>query len=147
MDYSFKHFKPFFAAVFMIFAAFMIFICCGFKFKRQTKPVIILSSNQITNSSLNITENNFYSGSRIYYLLYAPDGFREQGARLQISKQDDKVSNWGFSIISARDIYLNAGSKTYYDYIYLRRPGHYIIQFFYLDNKDYPFAHREFRVI
>ena len=84
--------------------------------------------------------------SRIYYALYAPGGFKQPGIRLQISKQDDKTSNWGFSIINSRDIYLDTAQKVYRDYIYIQQKGHYIIQFFYLNNKDYPFAHREFRV-
>ena len=39
------------------------------------------------------------------------------------------------------------GTKTVYtDYIVPRNSGHYIIQFFYLNKKNYPFARREFVV-
>ena len=100
-------------------------------------------------------ENNFAVGSRIYYALYAPDGFKNAGVRMQISKQDDKVSNWGFSIIMSRDIYLDLSQKVFRDYIYLRQKGHYIIQFFYLEifylrdfllpAKDGFYQHRNYR--
>ena len=83
---------------------------------------------------------------RINYALIAPDGFKKPGVRLQISKQDDKTSNWGFSIIQTRDFYLDLSQKAYRDYIYIQRPGRYYIQFFYLSNKDYPFARSEFWV-
>ena len=121
-----------------------ILLFCGFK--KKERPIIILSSNQITNASAQVIENHFNVQSRIYYALYAPDGFKQPGVRMQLSKQDDKTSNWGFSVISVNDIYLDMAQKVYRDYIYIQQPGHYIIQFFYLDNKDYPFAHREFRV-
>lgn len=115
-------------------------------FKRKVKPVIILSSNPISAQNAQIIENNFNTHSRIFYALYAPDGFKNSGIRYQLSKQDDKTSNWGFSIISSRDIYLDTTEKVFNDYVYIQQPGHYILQFFYLNNKDYPFAHREFRV-
>jgi len=123
-----------------------VLLCSGFIFKRKAKPIIILSSNIITKDTAQVIENTFAAGQRIYFALYAPDGFKKPGVRLQISKQADNVSNWGFSIISSRDIYLNTSEKVYRSHIYLRDGGHYILQFFYLDNKDYPFAHREFRV-
>ena len=63
-----------------------------------------------------------------------------------ISKRDDKTSNWGFSIIQSRDIFIDKTADIYNDYILIQRPGRYIIQFFYLNNKDYPFIHREFLV-
>ncbi len=121
----------------------LIFLC---GFKRKAKPIIILSSNKITNETAYKIENNFFAKSRIFYVLYAADGFKYQGIRLQISKKEDKTSNWGFSLIMSRDIYVNSGEKIYRDNLYLSQKGHYIIQFFYLNNKDYPFAHREFKV-
>lgn len=130
-----------FAAVFLIPA---VFLCCGFR----KKPVIILSSNLVTNDTAQVIENTFNSQQKIYYALYSKKGFKKQGIRLQISKQSDKTKkNWGFSIISAKDIYLDKNVNIYRDYIFIQTPGDYIIQFFYLDNKDYPFAHREFKVL
>ena len=128
----------------VIFLILLVLFFCGFK--QKAKPIIILSSNKITGETAKHIENRFFAKSRIFYALYAADGFKQQGIRFQISKQEDKTSNWGFSIIMSRDIYINSGEKIYRDYISLSQPGHYIIQFFYLNNKDYPFAHSEFRV-
>ncbi len=128
----------------VLFLIITVFLFCGFK--RKVKPIIILSSNYITLETAKRIENSFFAKSRIFYALYSPDGFKNQGIRLQISKQEDKVSNWGFSIIMTRDIYINSGEKIYKDNLHISQPGHYIIQFFYLNNKDYPFAHREFKV-
>ena len=124
-----------------------VLFCCGFIFKRREKPVILLSSNVITKDTAQVIENVFEVQSRIYLMLYSKDGFKYPAVRMQITKQDDKVSNWGFSLISAKNIYLDTSSNAYRDYIYLRQPGHYIVQFFYVNNKDYPFAHREFKVL
>lgn len=127
----------------LILAIVLILFTAGFK--RKSKPVIVLSSNPVIDGAQRI-ENNFPARSRIYIALYAENGFKYPGARLQISKQDNKTSNWGFSIVSAKDIYLDLSEKVYRDYIVLPKGGHYIIQFFYLNNKDYPFVHREFGV-
>lgn len=130
-----------FCAILLIF---LLLIFCGFT--RKSKPVIILSSNVITKESAHIIENNFNEKSKIFYALYAKDGFKAPGVRMQISKKNDKTSNWGLSIVMSRDIYLDMAQKVYRDYMYIQDKGHYIIQFFYLNNKDYPFAHREFNV-
>ena len=65
---------------------------------------------------------------------------------MQLSKQSDKTSNWGFSVEETRDIYITPGEKTYRSYFVPRTKGHYIIQFFYLNKKNYPFVHKEFMV-
>ena len=128
----------------VLLVGLMCFFVCGFK--KKAKPIIILSSNQITQENAATVENTFGAKTRIYYVLYSPNGFKYPGVRMQISKQDDKTSNWGFKIIESRDISLDMAQNTYRNYLYIQMPGHYIIQFFYLNNKDYPFAHREFRV-
>ena len=121
-----------------------LILLCGFK--KRNKPIIILSSNPITAESSHTIENNFYAKSKIYFALLAKDGFKQPGVRLQISKQDDKTSNWGYSIILSKDFYVDTSQNVYNNYVYIQKGGHYILQFFYLNNKDYPFAHREFRV-
>ncbi|MCD7779969.1 MAG: hypothetical protein LUH05_04780 [Candidatus Gastranaerophilales bacterium] len=121
----------------------LIFLC---SFKKKEKPYIILSSGTISLENTRRIEREFLVQQRIYFAVVAPDGFKNPGVRLQISKQDEKTSNWGFTIIQSRDLYLDTAQKAYRDYIYLRRPGRYILQFFYLNNKDYPFAHKEFLV-
>lgn len=123
-----------------------LILLCGFSFKKKEKPYIVLSSGSITNQTTHRIERIFASGQRINYALIAPDGFKKPGVRLQISKQDNKTTNWGFSIIKTQDLYLTTGENAYRSYIYLQNPGNYILQFFYLSNKDYPFAHKEFVV-
>jgi hypothetical protein len=121
----------------------MLFFC---SFTRKEKPYIVLSSGMITSSTLQRVERCFTQRQRINFAIVAPDGFKTPGVRMQISKKDEKVSNWGFSIVQTRDIFLDMAQKTYTDYIYLQNPGYYVLQFFYLNNKDYPFAHAEFLV-
>ncbi len=121
----------------------LIFFC---SFKKKEKPYIVLSSGVVSNQNTQRIERIFQTRQKIYYALIAPDGFKTPGVRLQISKQDEKTSNWGFSIIQTRDLYLDTAQTAYRNYIYIQRPGNYILQFFYLNNKDYPFAHKEFIV-
>ncbi len=123
-----------------------VFILCGFSFHRKRQAYIMLSSASISQMTADRIEKYFYPGQRIYYALISPDGFKYQGIRMQLSKQDDKTSNWGFSIIQSRDFVVDMAQNQYNDHINISRPGHYILQFFYLNNKDYPFAHTEFMV-
>ena len=121
----------------------LLFLC---SFKIKAKPYVLLSSGTISTDATKRMQRVFVAGQRINYALVAPDGFKKPGVRLQISKQDEKTSNWGFSIIQTRDIYLDLSQNAYRDYLYIQRPGRYYIQFFYLSNKDYPFARSEFWV-
>lgn len=130
--------------IYVILLIFPLFFFCSFKMK--AKPYVVLSSGTISLENTQRIERVFVSGQRINYALIAPDGFKKPGVRLQISKQNDKTSNWGFSIIQSYDFYLDLSQKAYRDYIYVRNPGRYAIQFFYLSNKDYPFARKEFLV-
>ena len=118
---------------------------CGF-FKRAQKPYLIVSSGTINTEITQRIERIFLTGQRVNYALIAPDGFKKSDIRLQVSKQDNKTTNWGFSIVETKDLYLPKGEQSYRNYIYPRTSGKYILQFFYLDNKDYPFAHIEFTV-
>ena len=120
-------------------------LLCGFK--RKEKPILILSNAPINQITLSRTERIFAAKQRIYYALIASDGFKYSGIRMQISKQDDKTSNWGFSIVNTDDIYIVKGDSEYRSYIVVQSPGRYIIQFFYSNNKRYPFIHREFTVM
>lgn len=122
-----------------------LILFCGFK--HTEKPFAVVSAGTINSENLQRFERFFSVGQRINYALIAPDGIKYEGIRVQLSKQEDKVSNWGFSIIESKDIYLAKGQNAvYYDYFVPRAGGHYIIQFFYLNKKTYPFARREFWV-
>ena len=121
-----------------------LILLCGFK--KQQKPYAVLSISKITQQTINRTERFFFPKQKIYYAVFAPDGFKYDGIRMQLSKQDDKTANWGFTIVDSKDIYVVKGDSEYKDYVVPRTKGHYIIQFFYLNNKRYPFIHREFIV-
>lgn len=131
--------------IFVILLILPLICFCGFK--KKEKPYVILSSGSVTKENINRLERTFSSGQRIYYALIIPDGAKYAGIRMQISKQDEKTSNWGFSIIQNNDFYLPVSEQVYRNYIFIQKPGHYIIQFFYLNNKRYPFVHKEFMVI
>lgn len=118
-------------------------MCSGFK---KEKPYLILSSGTINQDNTQRIERSFASMSRINYALILPKGLKYSGVRLQISSQDEKTSNWGYSLHQTKDLYLDTSLKIYRDYIVVQKPGRYILQFFYLNKKTYPFAHIEFMV-
>ena len=131
--------------ILIIILIFPIIFLCGFK--KREKPFLIMSSAPVNEQTLNTPERTFSSKKRIYYSLIAPEGFKYSGIRMQLSKQSDKTSNWGFSIVNTEDIYIVKGDFDYRSYFVVQTPGRYIIQFFYSNNKRYPFIHREFMVI
>lgn len=117
---------------------------CGFK--KAERPYLILSSGTINEMNIQRIERAFASGQRINYALVMPNGLKYSGVRLQVSSQNEKTSNWGFSIVESRDIYIPSHYKIYRDYIVAKKSGKYILQFFYLNKKNHPFAHIEFWV-
>lgn len=121
-----------------------LLLLCAFKVKE--KPFVVLSSGTIDSNNLQRIERAFLVGQRVNYALVSPDGLKYEGVRMQISTQSDKTTNWGFSILESNDLFLDKSSKIYRDYIVPRKSGKYIIQFFYLNKKTYPFAHLEFLV-
>ena len=128
----------------IIFLIFLTIFFCGFKNKE--KPYVLLSSSYANIESMKRIERVFSCGQRIYYTVVVPAGFKYSGMRMQISSQNEKTSNWGFSIIQSNDISIVKSDQIYRNYIVIQRPGKYIIQFFYLNNKRYPFIHKEFFV-
>ena len=119
-----------------------LILLCGFKISK--KAYILTSTEAITNTNPAKNITGFYPvQQRIHYVLAVPDGFKYPGIRMQLTKQDDKTTTWGFSIIMSRDFTVDMAQNSYSDYIYIQKPGHYILQFFYLNKKSYPFAHTE----
>lgn len=121
-----------------------LILLCGFK--RVEKPFVVLSSGTIDNISSQRVERYFNVNQRINYALIIPDKLKYSGVRMQLSKQSDKIANWGFTIEETNDFYVVKGDSVYRSYFVPRSTGHYIIQFFYLNKKNYPFAHKEFMV-
>ncbi|MBQ4078221.1 hypothetical protein IJD15_03475 [bacterium] len=127
----------------LVFIISMIFLC-GFKFKER--PYVILSAGTISSTTLQRIERVFFVGQRINYAIVSPDGLKYSGVRMQLSTQSDKTTNYGYSIISTEDLFIDKYSKSYQNYFVPRKAGRYILQFFYLNKKNYPFAHVEFMV-
>ena len=119
-------------------------LLCGFK--KAERPFLVLSGSEIHNVNMQRIERDFGAGQRIYYALVMPKGFKYSGVRLQVSSQSDKVSNWGFSLVESRDLYIDKYDQIHKDYIVARKAGRYVLQFFYLNKKNHPFAHIEFQV-
>ena len=130
--------------VLLIFLILPLILLCGFR--KIEKPFVILSSGTIDNISIKRVERFFNVYQKINFVLVFPEKVKYAGVRIQLSKQNEKTSNWGFSIVETRDVYINQGDKAYRGFIVPRTKGHYIIQFFYLNKKNYPFAHKEFMV-
>ena len=126
-----------------LFAISLIFFC---GFKKADKPYLILSAGTINEINIQRIERAFSTGQRINYALVTPKGLKYSGVRLQVSSQNEKTSNWGFSLVETRDIYIPTYSTIYRDYFVARKSGKYILQFFYLNKKNHPFAHIEFWV-
>lgn len=131
--------------IFTVILILPLLLFCGF-LKKEKKPFLVLSSGAITTQTTYRIERNFVSGQRINYALIAPSGFKKSGVRLQLSKQDDKTTNWGFSIEKSEEIFVPKSEQFYRSYFVPTSSGKYIIQFFYLNNKRYPFIHKEFFV-
>lgn len=130
--------------ILVILLVLPLLFLCGFK--RKEKPYLILSSGAITTQNLKFTERKFLKGQRINYAIVAPDMFKDNGIRLQLVSQNSKTSNWGFTIEQTEDIFIDKTQKIYRNYIVPSKSGHYILQFFYVSSKRYPFAHIEFVV-
>ncbi len=122
-------------------------LICLSGFKRKEKPVLVMTTGAITRENISRIERTFNAGERINYAIIAPDGLKYAGVRMQISSQDEKTTNWGFKINQTQDLYIDKSANFYKNYIVIQRPGRYIIQFFYLNKKNYPFIHKEFTVI
>ena len=122
-----------------------VLLFCGFK--KLERPFVVLSSSEIHDVNVKRIERDFGSGYRIYYALVMPNGLKYSGVRLQVSSLSDKVSNWGFSLVETRDLYIPRTDRIYKDYFIAKKPGRYVLQFFYLNKKNHPFAHIEFRVM
>lgn len=127
-----------------IFFLGLVILLCGFKFKE--KPYVILSAGTISSTTLQRIERVFFVGQRINYALVSPNGLKYSGVRMQLSTQSDKTTNYGYSIISTEDLFIDKYGKSYQNYFVPRKAGRYILQFFYLNKKNYPFAHVEFMV-
>lgn len=130
--------------ILLVFLIVPLILFCGFK--KKERPFLILSAGTINAENVQRIERAFLVGQRVNYALVSPDGLKYSGVRRQLSTQSDKTTNYGFSLIETEDLYIDKYSKMYKDYFVPKKSGRYILQFFYLNKKNYPFAHIEFVV-
>lgn len=130
--------------ILLVFLIVPLILFCGFK--KKERPFLILSAGTINAENVQRIERAFLVGQRVNYALVSPDGLKYSGVRRQLSTQSDKTANYGFSLIETEDLYIDKYSKMYKDYFVPKKSGRYILQFFYLNKKNYPFAHIEFVV-
>lgn len=128
-----------------IIILFSVIFTCGFSLSKKQKPYVYISSAPVVyNEGQARIERRFNAGQRVYYTLVAPDGFKDAGVRFKIVKHEEKTSNWGYSVLRAKDIYLDLSKSIYCDYFVIAQKGHYVVEFYYARDLKYPFARNEF---
>ncbi len=127
-----------------------LFQANAFIFKKKEKPVLILSAKNplvTENFDEKIAENSVFKiNSRIYFLVYLPDGFKSNYIRYQIVKQDDNAHEGGYSRVRAKNVRIK-DKHTYSDYFTLSQTGKYYIQIFDIENLHQWRAFGGFRVV
>ena len=109
-------------------------------------PFILMKSVPFTAENANVYEQNFETGSRIYYAIVVPEKFRDDTLRVQVLKQDDKVPFLGYSMERAETVVVDRSKNYYTDYFVINADGYYIMQVFYIGNTVSPIARYDFRV-
>ncbi|MBR3605810.1 MAG: hypothetical protein IKL52_07260 [Candidatus Gastranaerophilales bacterium] len=121
----------------IVFAILLIPSSFAFFWKKKEPCSLFLTSNdpRITINADETLKNEdvFKIGSRVYFLIYNPQGFKSDYIKYQIVKQDDNAHVGGYSRI--RNITRRVNDKNYYvDYFVLNETGKYIIQVFDIEN-------------
>lgn len=122
----------------------------GAIWKKKEKPSLFLSKD---NPKVNIikeqvlsNESIFKKQTRIYFLVYVPEGFSSNYIKYQIIKQDNNAHIGGYSRI--RNKVCRVNDKNYYtDYFVIQDAGKYALQIFNIDNQHHWITYGHFRVI
>lgn len=137
-----------------IIAILVLILLCApshaFFWKKKEKPSLFLSSSDpsitISYDEKINNEDVFKIGSRIYFIIYNPDGFKSNYIKYQIFKQDDNAHIGGYSRI--RNITRRVNNKNYYiDYFVLSETGKYGLQIFDIENLHHWIAFAHFLVV
>lgn len=118
--------------------------------KKKEKPSLFLSSDnpkiKIISQEALSDESIFKKQSRIYFLVYVPEGFNSDYIKYQIIKQDDKAHVGGYSRI--RNKVCKVKDKNYYtDYFVIQDAGKYVLQIFNIENQHHWITYGHFRVV
>lgn len=133
-----------------IFIIFLFFQANAALFKKKEKPVMILSAKDLSVHEVGCEETAedsvFKINSRIYFLVYLPDGFKSSYIRYQIIKQDDNAHEGGYTRVGAKNIRIK-DKYTYRDYFTVSQAGKYYLQIFDIENLHQWRAIGGFRVV
>lgn len=132
-------------AIFILF-----FFFSNVAFAKKEKPLLILTSKNpaITKASIDgvVAEKYFKKNSKIYFIIYNPNGFKSDYIKYQIVKQDDLAHVGGFT--RARNVTKRVKDKNFFsDYFTLGIEGKYFIQIFDIENLQHWLAIESFRVV
>ena len=64
--------------------------------------------------------------------------------RVQVYKQDDKVERFGYTIYQTKDFILDTNKNYFINDLIIGGKGHFIMQIFYLNDKNFPIVRGEF---
>lgn len=122
----------------------------NFAFAKKENPVLLLTSYDPDVSKIKTDEikaqQYFLKNSKIYFLIYVPEGFKSDYIKYQIVKQDNNAHVGGFT--RTRNVTLRVKNKNYLkDYFTLSEPGKYFIQIFDIQNLQHWLAISSFRVV
>ncbi len=92
------------------------------------------------------SDSVFKLNSRIYFLIYHPQGFKSDYLKYQIIKQDDNAFVGGYTRIRNKTVRIK--NKNYYcDYFVLSEAGKYYLQIFDITDLNTELAIGGFRVL
>ena len=114
----------------VLFVVFSLSLLCGFSFhkKDKEKPYIIFSSSKINKEAFQDCKKLFEKGENINYLVYVPEGFKDDFVRIQILKKDTKVDFAGYSVKYTQDREVVKNSKQFSGQITFYETGTFVIQ-------------------
>ena len=114
----------------VLLVVFSISLLCGFSFhkKNKEKPYVIFSASKINKDVLQDCKTLFEKGEVINYLVYVPEGFKDDFVRIQILKKDTKVDFAGYSVKYTQDREVVKNSKQFSGQITFYESGTYVIQ-------------------
>ena len=118
--------------------------------KKKQKPILILTSikPELSKAVVDniIPEQYFKANSKIYFMIYVPDGFKSDYIKYQIVQHNDNAHVGGFTRV--RNVTCRIKEKNYFeDYFVLTGAGKYFIQIFDIENLQHWLAISSFRVI
>lgn len=105
-----------------------------------------MKSEPVTAYNANVYEQKFKVGQRIYYAVVVPEKFGDDTLRIQVIKQDTKVSSFGYNLAFSESVAIDPSEKYYRNYIVLNEAGYYILQIFEFRNMVTPLARYDFWV-